>query len=77
MKPADQNHHCFQKRVKNFESCAHNVFMKLTIVVENNVISLLIWLHSEGENMLIQISWLLLKPADLDHHCFQKRAKNF
>ena len=38
---------------------------------------LLIWIHSEGENLLIQISWFHQKPADLNHHCFQKRVLNF
>ena len=27
--------------------------------------------------MLIQISWLHQKPADLNHYCFQERVKNF
>ena len=27
--------------------------------------------------MLILISWLLMKPADLDPHYFQKRVQNF
>ena len=39
--------------------------------------SLLIWIHSEDENMLIQISLLQQKPAVLDHYCFQERVKNF
>ena len=29
------------------------------------------------EKLLILISWLLVKPADLDLHCFLKRIWNF
>ena len=36
----------------------------------NSVISLVLWIHCMNEKVWILISWLLLKPADLDLHCF-------
>ena len=62
------------KMSQNFSSAAVVIGALRVNLQHGPVVSM--HLHAEWKTVLIQISWLHQKPADLDLQCFQKRINS-